>query len=312
MRTSIPENFSTSQGTVIEDFADLSPFTITGGSVVTSNYISNQDFRYAAKATGNPASDLTMTRALAQSFVLNSITRLMLPVNIIDSQYTANIKIQFSSDGFASKSATKTFTGTDYVGNSNVNGDYGDNTLVVTPGDWTLNNGQLLTDTMTHMRIIFHSGTGLSGVVYIGQIRKNFDSGTKIIFIWDDENLTQYTVSYPKMEAYGFKGTIAFANTFLGQAGYMSIAQLLDIQDNKGWDICSHTRDHVNFSTLTQAEQELQISTNKQIMLANGFTSAPNFVILPQGGHNTSTPPALANQGVLACRDGRIGVQHVN
>ncbi len=310
MRLQPLQNYSTNDGITIEDFSNPASFTVTGGTLEAVDFTSNQGFNYKSKGTGQPASDLVLLKALSQPFVLSSLRRVGMMVNLIDGSYTANIKIEFSSNGFAGgKSATKTFTGTDYVGNSSSNGDFGDNFLPVEVSDWTFVGGESINNVMTHMRIRFHSGTGLNGIVYAGPLVMNYTARTNIIFVWDDNIDTQLSISYPMMEVYGFKGTIACAHTFVNGVGYMTLAQLQDIQNTKGWDICNHTYDHINMGTLSESDQEFQLATQRDYMIANGLISAVDYAVLPQGGHNTDTPIALTRQRVVACRNGRVGIQ---
>ena len=75
-------------------------------------------------------------------------------------------------------------------------------------------------------------------------------SGTRlpakpIILSFDDTDLDQYTVGYPEMKKYGFKGLFFIMTVSLGKPHYMSREQVRELSD-EGNTIGSHTWDHHN------------------------------------------------------------------
>ncbi|OGG05060.1 hypothetical protein A2Z33_07310 [Candidatus Gottesmanbacteria bacterium RBG_16_52_11] len=66
-----------------------------------------------------------------------------------------------------------------------------------------------------------------------------------IVTIWfDDAWQTQYTISLPIMESFGFRGALAVPTLAINNENYMSWAQVRRMQF-KGWEIASHTRNHI-------------------------------------------------------------------
>ena len=75
-------------------------------------------------------------------------------------------------------------------------------------------------------------------------------SGTRlpekpILLSFDDTDLDQYTVAFPEMKKYGFKGVFFIMTVSLGRPHYMSRDQVRDLSD-EGNTIGSHTWDHHN------------------------------------------------------------------
>ena len=66
-----------------------------------------------------------------------------------------------------------------------------------------------------------------------------------IILSFDDTDLDQYTVAYPEMKKYGFKGLFFIMTVSLGRPHYMSREQVRNLSD-EGNIIGSHTWDHHN------------------------------------------------------------------
>ena len=66
-----------------------------------------------------------------------------------------------------------------------------------------------------------------------------------IMLSFDDTDLDQYTVAYPEMKKYGFKGVFFIMTVSLGRPHYMSREQVRTLSD-EGNTIGSHTWDHHN------------------------------------------------------------------
>ena len=66
-----------------------------------------------------------------------------------------------------------------------------------------------------------------------------------ILLSFDDTDLDQYTVAYPEMKKYGFKGMFFIMTVSLGKAHYMSREQVHALSE-EGNTIGSHTWDHHN------------------------------------------------------------------
>jgi peptidoglycan/xylan/chitin deacetylase (PgdA/CDA1 family) len=64
-----------------------------------------------------------------------------------------------------------------------------------------------------------------------------------VMLSFDDSDATQYTVARPLLRDYGFSATFFIMTVVLGNAGYMTPEQLLQL-DREGFDLQPHTWDH--------------------------------------------------------------------
>lgn len=90
---------------------------------------------------------------------------------------------------------------------------------------------------------------------------------------FDDGWVTTYTMAYPQMQAYGYKGDIDVITNFVGQEfyppyGYASWSQIQTMV-NSGWDACSHSVTHPDFNNLTQGQITYQLQASRQMLLGN-------------------------------------------
>ena len=86
-----------------------------------------------------------------------------------------------------------------------------------------------------------------------------------VMLTFDDNDLDQYTVAFPEMKKYGFKGVFFIMTVTMGKPRYMSKAQIRELSD-AGHVIGSHTYDHKNVKKYEEADWAVQIEKpNKQL-----------------------------------------------
>jgi peptidoglycan/xylan/chitin deacetylase (PgdA/CDA1 family) len=119
-----------------------------------------------------------------------------------------------------------------------------------------------------------------------------------IILSFDDTDLDQYTVAYPEMKKYGFKGLFFIMTVSLGKPHYMSRDQVRMLSDD-GNTIGSHTWDHHNVkkyegndwvTQLDKPTKTLEQITGKNI----------RYFAYPFGLWNTAAFPELKKRGFVA------------
>jgi peptidoglycan/xylan/chitin deacetylase (PgdA/CDA1 family) len=119
-----------------------------------------------------------------------------------------------------------------------------------------------------------------------------------IMLSFDDTDLDQFTVAYPEMKKYNFKGTFFIMTVSLGKPHYMSKEQVRTLSDNGNY-IGSHTWDHHNVKKyegndwVTQIDKptkQLEQITGKQI----------KYFAYPFGLWNTAAFPELKKRGFVA------------
>jgi peptidoglycan/xylan/chitin deacetylase (PgdA/CDA1 family) len=149
------------------------------------------------------------------------------------------------------------------------------------------------------MIAIDFSGNAASGKVAVSSY-DNLMVGVKAIPVvllrFDDASTTQYSVAFPYMKAAGIRGTIYPITSLIGTAGYLTAAQLLEMQA-AGWIVGNHTQNHTDLTTLTEAQQETEITAGKTDLDALGLTGGLYFNY-PQGKWNADTVTAFTNLGL--------------
>jgi peptidoglycan/xylan/chitin deacetylase (PgdA/CDA1 family) len=119
-----------------------------------------------------------------------------------------------------------------------------------------------------------------------------------IILSFDDTDLDQYTVAYPEMKKYGFKGLFFIMTVSLGKAHYMSREQVRTLSDD-GNTIGSHTWDHHNVKKYEGKDWITQLDKpTKQLEQITG--KSIRYFAYPFGLWNTAAFPELKKRGFVA------------
>jgi peptidoglycan/xylan/chitin deacetylase (PgdA/CDA1 family) len=119
-----------------------------------------------------------------------------------------------------------------------------------------------------------------------------------IMLSFDDTDLDQYTVGYPEMKKYGFKGVFFIMTVSLGRPHYMSRDQVRTLSDD-GNTIGSHTWDHHNVKKYAGNDWITQLDKpTKQLELITGKNI--RYFAYPFGLWNTAAFPELKKRGFVA------------
>lgn len=119
-----------------------------------------------------------------------------------------------------------------------------------------------------------------------------------ILLSFDDTDLDQYTVAYPEMKKYGFKGIFFIMTVSLGKAHYMSREQVHTLSED-GNTIGSHTWDHHNVKKYEGNDWITQLDKpTKQLEQITG--KSIKYFAYPFGLWNTAAFPELKKRGFVA------------
>lgn len=119
-----------------------------------------------------------------------------------------------------------------------------------------------------------------------------------ILLSFDDTDLDQYTVAYPEMKKYGFKGLFFIMTVSLGKPHYMSRDQVRMLSD-EGNTIGSHTWDHHNVKKYEGNDWLIQLDKpTRQLEQITGKTI--RYFAYPFGLWNTAAFPELKKRGFVA------------
>jgi peptidoglycan/xylan/chitin deacetylase (PgdA/CDA1 family) len=119
-----------------------------------------------------------------------------------------------------------------------------------------------------------------------------------IMLSFDDTDLDQYTVGYPELKKYGFKGVFFIMTVSLGRPHYMSRDQVRTLSD-EGNTIGSHTWDHHNVKKYTGNDWITQLDKpTRQLEQITGKNI--RYFAYPFGLWNTAAFPELKKRGFVA------------
>lgn len=168
-------------------------------------------------------------------------------------------------------------------------------------------NGFTQHSTATTIEVMLHTDGGEASIYLDALHMIDADKGN-VMFTMDDASITQYSVAYPMMQAYGIPGNIAVIPSTVGTDGYMSKRQLRKVYED-GWDLMNHTNSHVDLTTLSKEEQKKEIEKGTQWLNNHGFTRASHCVVYPYGKSNEDTYEVMDALGIPFARSIEYGIE---
>jgi len=119
-----------------------------------------------------------------------------------------------------------------------------------------------------------------------------------VMLSFDDTDLEQYSIAYPEMQKYHFKGVFFIMTVSLNRPHYMSSQQVKELSD-AGNVIGSHTWDHHNVKQYKGKDWEIQI--DKPTKLLESITGKPiRYFAYPFGLWNKQAIPELKKRNFVA------------
>ncbi|MFB7707863.1 polysaccharide deacetylase family protein [Streptomyces sp. NPDC056105] len=141
----------------------------------------------------------------------------------------------------------------------------------------------------------------LQSIEVIPDTVETFPNGI-VSITFDDSYASQYAYARPKMDGYGYRGTLYTIVENLGAGGYLTLPQLQSVQSTSGWEVAGHAFTSANhnakYNALPAAVVEDDIRRTRAWMAANGFPSS-SFAY-PGGWFSQTTDGASIE--ALACR----------
>ena len=92
------------------------------------------------------------------------------------------------------------------------------------------------------------------------------------VFVSDDGRIEEYTIAKPIFESEGVPQSIAVVSDWVGTNGFCSVEQLLELQNDLGWEIMSHSKSHPQpFPNVSDEQAEIEIRDSKLELESMGF-----------------------------------------
>lgn len=128
-----------------------------------------------------------------------------------------------------------------------------------------------------------------------------------IVITFDDGYSDNNRVAMPIMKKYGYTGTVFIAIKYMAWPGYVTWEDVVSLKKN-GWEIGSHTYNHVALADCTNESLEKELKDSKAFL--NNFDESFNVNTLayPFGSYNEEAFSALERNGYVAAVTGFDGV----
>jgi len=176
------------------------------------------------------------------------------------------------------------------------------NLVKIAPDDWSVQGAGSLDDEITYCRFRFVGAGGVQGVITYDSLYFDQVSEPAVVLSLDDAHETAYDIAYPILKARNMVATEYVVTDDVGGGAKMTWAELVELQA-AGWTIANHSKTHANFTTLTEAEIETELTDAKDALIANGITgNGPLHVAYPGGGWDADTLKAMADTSMLTGR----------
>lgn len=129
--------------------------------------------------------------------------------------------------------------------------------------------------------------------------RKRDFSRRSVVITFDDGMENLYHHAFPVLKEFNLPAIIFMPSAMMGQAGYLSYEQMLEMQQSGLISFGSHTRDQVYLPELSEEEQDYQIYAS-QDDLQDALGVEIHFFAYPAGGFTEVTKELLKESGYRA------------
>ncbi|MBI5352124.1 MAG: polysaccharide deacetylase family protein [Chloroflexi bacterium] len=86
-----------------------------------------------------------------------------------------------------------------------------------------------------------------------------------VLITFDDGHLDNYTNAYPIMKKYGFTGVLYIVANYMGAEDYLNADQIIEMA-SAGWEVGSHSVNHLDLTKLDPEQQRYEIIESRSIL----------------------------------------------
>ena len=116
-----------------------------------------------------------------------------------------------------------------------------------------------------------------------------------VVLTFDDGYENNYTQAFPVLKAYGFPATIFVSPDFMGEQGFLTLAQIADMQ-RAGIQFGSHGMTQAYLPDLNEDQQYYEVQESRRILMAD-LKAGVDFFCYPVGGFNASIKDLVRRSG---------------
>lgn len=121
-----------------------------------------------------------------------------------------------------------------------------------------------------------------------------------IVFTFDDGYESMVTTAAPLFQSKGVAGTSYVITSSISTNNHMTAAQLRTLQNTYGWEIGSHSSNHLNLGSITEPNLTIEISSSQAVLRELGLTC--RAFAYPYGAKNAAAQ-AKVSRYYESCRE---------
>jgi peptidoglycan/xylan/chitin deacetylase (PgdA/CDA1 family) len=145
-------------------------------------------------------------------------------------------------------------------------------------------------------------GQGYQGVS-LNQVYDAWFKGAKlpekpVVVSFDDGYRSQYVYARPELRRLGWPGVLSAISGRIGQPNAELSDQMVRTLVNDGWELDSHTINHVDVSQASGAQLQSEVAGSRR-MLQQRFHQPVNFFCYPSGRYDDQAIQAVRDAGYL-------------
>ncbi len=119
-----------------------------------------------------------------------------------------------------------------------------------------------------------------------------------VVVSFDDGYRSQYVYARPELRKLGWPGVLSAISGRIGQPGAELSNAMVQTLINDGWELDSHTINHVDVSQASGAQLQQEVGGSRQ-MLQRRFHQPVNFFCYPSGRYDAQAIQAVRDAGYL-------------
>jgi len=272
----IYENPVIDEGALLEDFENINEWVIGKDNAsqladYTFKKNGNQGLRLNAVG-GKPAYS---TKKI--NLDLKQVNNFIFGVYVHDLSSLSSIGIYFSSTNDWSKYFSKII--------EDANFKEGWNEVVLSKEDFGSSGGERWENVMVMFKLKCEPKAAKNSSVTFDDFRLNYKAKAVVIINFDDGFNSVYDRAYPILFNNQQRATVFVITSRVGKDPYMS-KEKLEFLRNDGWDIANHSKSHLELTTFTLSEMEVEINDGYKWLAENGFGNTAGFFAYPFGKYN--------------------------
>jgi len=294
VRSSLPQNYCKSSGTLLEDFETIDDWSIVAGSCAGTVSADTAHFK-----TGTKSLSLNVTGRSGYFSVEKTINMDLRSMNDVsfyvycsDVMPTSGIEFIF----------IQTVPVTKYMlfscGNTYLRPGW--NLIRIAKSSFTIGGGCGWETNFIRLRVRLYADPASDVSVSFDKVMINNNPISRCLLVFDDGAISQYTVAYPYMSARDIVGNIGCVSSFPGSTG-MTLAQFQEVYA-AGWGILNHSTTHPSFGTLTAPQVITEYETCRDYLVDNGMSRGAKHFLYPGGYHAGIVLAAMAQTDAITGR----------